>query len=451
MTTDAEFQTRLAAVLARVSPGHIIGLDRLSGGANMESWSIDWGLPGATTGYILRRAPSAEWMAGRPFGLDSEAALVRAARAGGVLAPEVVAELVPEDGIGEGYIMIRVEAEVSPPAILAEAAPTLIDDIARELARIHALPLTAIPPAIPHMDTGDALAALKQRFLAHGGDRPILAAAIHWLEQNLPDPAPPALIHGDLRLGNIMATPTGLAAVLDWELAHIGDAHEDLAYGCMTVWRFGAIDRPAFGLADLDHYFAAYEAAGGRQVDRERFRFWLIYRTLWWGLGCLQMGALWRSGVDASLERAVIARRTSEQELDLLMLLEAELPEEIRRPGHEPGPLSSTPSPTGETSASEILGAIADWLATDVKAHAQGRDKFMAAVAINALGIVRRELDHPVAFTDEALSDDLLAGRKTLATPGLLPHLRRMALNKLANDVPKYAALAKARELWGES
>lgn len=450
METDAEFQSRLAAVLARVSPGHIIGLNRLSGGANMESWSIDWGLPGATKGYILRRAPSAEWMAGRPFGLDSEAALVRAARSGGVLAPEVVAELVPEDGIGEGYIMVRVEAEVSPPAILAQAAPTLIDDIARELARIHALPLEGIPTSIPSMDTGEALAALKQRFIDYGGDRPILAAAIRWCEDHLPDPAAPALVHGDLRLGNIMATPTGLAAVLDWELAHIGDAHEDLAYGCMTVWRFGQIDEPAFGLASLDRYFAAYEAAGGGPVDRPRFRFWLVYRTLWWALGCLQMGAFWRSGVDASLERAVIARRTSEEELDLLLLLEDELPETLRRPGLDPGPPALPSAPTGETTASEILDAVADWLATDVKARTEGRDKFMAAVAINALGIVRRELDHPATFTDKALADDLLAGRTTLATPGLLPRLRRMALAKLANDVPKYAALAKARELWSE-
>lgn len=449
MTTDAKFQTRLAAVLSRLSSGHIIGLNRLSGGANMESWSIDWGVPGAIQGYILRRAPSAEWMAGRPFGLDSEAALVRAARAGGVLAPEVAAVLTSTDDLGEGYIMVRVEAEVSPPVILTEAAPHLIDDIARELARIHALPLAAIPAAVPRMDTAESLTALKQRFCDYGGDRPIIAAAIRWLEEHLPDPASPALVHGDLRLGNIMATRDGLAAVLDWELAHIGDAHEDLAYGCMTVWRFGQIDKPAFGLADLDRYFAAYEAAGGQPVDRARFRFWLIYRTLWWALGCLQMGAFWRSGVDASLERTVIARRTSEQELDLLMLLEEELSDEARFPGLEPEPLSSAPAPTGETTASEILGAIADWLATDVKARAEGRDKFMAAVAINALGIVRRELDHPVAFTDKALSDDLLAGRATLATPGLLPRLRRMALDKLANDMPKYAALAKARELWG--
>ena len=446
---DAAFETRLTAVLSRLAPGRIARIERLSGGANMESWSIDWAVDaGATRGFILRRAPSDEWMAGRPFGLDTEAALIRAARAGGVLAPEVVAELTPQDGLGEGYVMTRVEAAVAPATILAEAAPHLIDDIARELARIHALPLATVPAAIPRMDTAEALAGLRQRFLDHGGDRPILAAAIRWCEDHLPAPAPPVVVHGDLRLGNIMATPAGLAAVLDWELAHIGDAHEDLAYGCMTVWRFGAVDRPAFGLADLPSYFAAYETAGGAPVDPQRFRFWLIYRSLWWALGCLQMGAIWREGVDANLERAVIARRTSEQELDLLLLLEEDLPTQTCRPGLDPGPLSPRATPTGEPTASELLTAVADWIATDVKPRAQGRDRFLAAVAINALGIVRRELDHPVAHTDAALSARLLSGETSPADPATLARLRRIALAKLEQDVPKYPALPLARARW---
>jgi hypothetical protein len=75
----------------------------------------------------------------------------------------------------------------------------------------------------------------------------------------------------------------------------------------------------------------------------------------------------------------------------------------------------------------------------------------MVVVAMNALGMVRRELDRPVTVTDKALADQLLAGEATLATSGLLPRLRRAALDKLTNDVPKYAALTKARALWGDA
>jgi hypothetical protein len=162
------------------------------------------------------------------------------------------------------------------------------------------------------------------------------------------------------------------------------------------------------------------------------------------------MAAIWRDGIDAGLERTVIARRTSEQELDLLMLLEPTAPEAERaRP--LPPPSAMPAAATGETSAGEIIGAVSDWIASDIRAQAQGRDKFMAAVAMNALGIVRRELERPAPFADAALAHDLLAGRQSLATPGLLARLRRSCLDKLANDSPKYPALPLARAAWGDA
>lgn len=435
---------RLAKALARMAGGvelPLSNLVRMSGGANMESSSFDWG--GA--GFVLRRAPSPEMMEGRPFGHDVEAMIVRAARAGGVRAPEIVGELVSEDGIGTGYVMKRVEAEVNPAKILAAPPAQLIADIARELAKIHAIPCEAVP-GVPAMDTAVALAALTIRFADYGGDRPIIALALKWCADHLPDPAPPVLVHGDFRMGNVMVSETGLAAVLDWELAHIGDAHEDLAYGCMTVWRFGHIDKPAFGCSDLETYFAAYEGESGTKVDRARFRFWLVYRTLWWALGCMQMGDIWRTGVDRTLERAVIGRRTSENEIDLLMLLEDDVPEGERMPVVLDAPVP--PRRMGEPSSVELLEALREWVDTDVKPRAEGREKFMAAVAMNALGMLARDAVNPVPVHDRRLSDDLLTGRATLTTPGLLAKLRRAALSKLANDVPKYASLGKAREVW---
>lgn len=441
MSLDPEL---LAKALARMAGGAALplsGLARLSGGANMESWSFDWG--GA--GYVLRRAPSAEMMTGRPFDHGVEAALVRAARAAGVKAPEIVGELHADDDLGTGYVMRRVEAEVSPAAILADPPASLIDDIARELAAIHAMPADAVT-GIPTMDTAAALEELARRFEGYGGDRPILALAIKWCRDHLPEPTAPRLVHGDFRMGNLMADANGLAAVLDWEIAHWGDSHEDLAYGCMTVWRFGHVDKPAFGCADLDRYFTAYEAAGGAPVDAKRFRFWLVYRTLWWALGCMQMGDIWRTGFDRSLERAVIGRRTSENELDLLLLLEEDAPETQRLP------IRLDPAPDarrqGEPSSAELLEAIREWIDAEVKPQAQGRDRFMAAVAMNALGMLIREAENPVAPHDRALADDLIAGRQTLATPGLLARLRKGALAKLENDVPKYAALKVARGKW---
>jgi len=77
-----------------------------------------------------------------------------------------------------------------------------------------------------------------------------------------------------------------------------------------------------------------------------------------------------------------------------------------------------------------------------------GRGKFDLAVARNALGIVAREIEQRPVATDAALSADLLAGKADLSTPGLLARLRRMALDKLSADMPKYPALASARAQW---
>lgn len=409
----------------------------------MESWSFDW----SGEGYVLRRAPSAEYMADRPFGHGDEAALVRAAFGAGVKAPEVVGVLAAEDGLGTGYVMRRVAGEASPARILADPPASLLADLGRELARIHAVPLAQVPGAIPVMDTADALAGLRSRFLAYGGDRPAIALAIRWCEDHLPAPASPVLVHGDYRMGNVMVDGDGLAAVLDWELAHRGDAHEDLAFGCMSVWRFGQLERPAFGLGSLADYFAAYEAAGGVTVDPGRFRFWLVYRTLWWALGCLQMGQAWRSGADRTVERVVVGRRTAEQELDLVRLLEEEAPEAERE---RPLPSSPEPAaaPTGEPSNAEIVQAVRDWIETSIKPASQGHAKFEAVVAMNALGIVLRDLGAGTRAEDAALAAALLSGERTLAEPGLLARLRRGVLDKCAVDSPKYAPLGAARADW---
>ncbi|MDX8357209.1 phosphotransferase [Sphingopyxis terrae] len=440
----SDLSTLLPPFMTRVAgAGDLSNLTRLSGGANMESWAFDWG-GGA---YVLRRAPSAEYMEGRPYGHPVEAALVRAAHAGGVKAPEVIGVLSDADGMGTGYVMRRVIAEVSPAKILAAAPRSLVADLGRELALIHALPRAAIPAEIPVMDTAAALAELKARFLSYGGDRPAIALAVKWCEDHLPEPADPVLVHGDYRMGNVMVDADGLAAVLDWELAHLGDAHEDLAFGCMTVWRFGMLDKPAFGVGSLDDYFAAYEAAGGRPVDRDRFKYWLVYRTLWWALGCLQMGQAWRSGADTTVERVVVGRRTAEQELDIIRLLEDGAPAAERAAPLPPSPAAAA-APVGEPTTQEMVQAVRDWLGEAIKPQAEGHGKFQVAVAMNALGIVMRDLGAGVRAEDKALAGDILAGRATLADPGLLARLRRAALDKCAVDSPKYAALAAARAAW---
>jgi hypothetical protein len=287
---------------------------------------------------------------------------------------------------------------------------------------------------------------LKQQFMDAGGDRPIIALGLRWLEDNCPLQAEPVLNHGDYRMGNLLVEGSRLTGVLDWEIAHFGDRHEDLAFGCLAVWRFARYDRPALGLGSLADYLAAYEAEAGVTVDPARFRFWTIYRTVWWALGCLKMAAQWRSGADRMLERVVISRRTSEQELDLLLLLEEDAPEQEKR-----CPVSNfqmTGGDRGEANRGEIATAVSEWLAT-VKDRMEGHDRFQLAVARNALGIIAREERsiRTLAF-QEAMTGDILTGKATIKDNDVLASLRAYALVMIEADSPRYPALTEAKAKW---
>jgi len=439
-----ELSAGLARVCARVGLGALsLQPQRLTGGAVMESWRFACG----DEAFVLRRAPSLAFMQGRPYGHGVEAALIEAARAKGVTAPEVVAVLEEADRLGSGFVMRALPGTADPKVILACDDPGgLLREAARDLARIHSLRQADVPEGVPVMDYRAAIADLKQQFLDAGGDRPIIALGLRWLEDNCPPQAKPVLNHGDYRMGNLLVEGSRLTGVLDWEIAHFGDRHEDLAFGCLAVWRFARYDRPALGLGSLADYVAAYQAEAGVTVDPARFRFWTIYRTVWWALGCLKMAAQWRSGADRMLERVVISRRTSEQELDLLLLLEEDAPEQEKR-----CPVSNfqmTGGDRGEANRGEIATAVSEWLAT-VKDRMEGHDRFQLAVARNALGIIAREERsiRTLAF-QKAMTGDILTGKATIKDNAVLASLRAYALVMIEADSPRYPALTEAKAKW---
>ena len=332
---------------ARLGGGEVHDLRRLSGGANMETWAFDW-VPGSAAGeglqggqgsaaarpLILRRLPAGVAGGGAdallPPDLGVEAALLRLAATGGVPGPAVRAELAEADGLGAGYLMDRLPGEALPQKLFRDEryAPAL-DGLAaacgRALAAIHALPTDDLPPALPR-DRHDVRLARLQRLLnGFGGVSPVLQLALGWLKANAPAPAPLRLVHGDFRCGNLLVTPDGLEAVLDWERAHLGYPAEDLGYLCANVWRFGRSDRPVGGFGAYEDLLDAYRAAAGWAPTPAELHYWEIFAALDWGLVCLTMLDLHRSGRDPSLERAAVGRRLSEAEIDLLLLLEDDL------------------------------------------------------------------------------------------------------------------------------
>lgn len=259
--------------------------------------------------------------------LATEAALIGLAAQAGVPVPTVRYVLAPEDGLGSGYLMQRLEGETIPRRILrddafADVRPRLARQCGEILARIHSIPRASLP-ALPV-----ALASVQwreYRDLYDGFDwpHPVFELAFRWIEDRLPaaENARDTLVHGDFRHGNLMIGPDGVRGVLDWELAHRGDPLEDLGWVCVNSWRFGNIDLPVGGFGLREDLFAGYEAAGGKRVDPERVRFWEVVGSLKWGIMCMVMLSVFERGIDRSVERAAIGRRSSEAEIDLLALL----------------------------------------------------------------------------------------------------------------------------------
>ena len=171
------------------------------------------------------------------------------------------------------------------------------------------------------MTAAKEIGELERDYLSFDWPRPVFTLALRWLRDRDPGPSKEVtLVHGDFRHGNLIIGPDGVRAVLDWELAHTGDPMEDLGWICVNSWRFGEIDKPVGGFGSREELFAGYEAAG-RHVDPDRVMFWEVMGTLRWGVMCCGMMQRFRIGPDHSMERAMIGRRASETEIDLLRLL----------------------------------------------------------------------------------------------------------------------------------
>lgn len=304
-------------------------LQRLTGGAAAQTWAFTAAADAASYDLILRLGQEHQQF-GAALSKRQEAEVIRTAREHGVLVPEVLATLPHDCEQGEGFVMRRIDGETLPQRLLrderyAAAREILTEQCADNLSAIHAIPCTMLTE-LPKLDAATQINLYRQAYLTYPLRSPVFEYAFRWLQRNCPQEQGEALVHGDFRNGNLLVNERGITAVLDWELAHIGDPMEDLGWLCVNSWRFGCRDKPVGGFGERADLYRAYERASGQYVSAERVHYWEVFGTLKWGVICLYQAHVHLSGSEPSLERAAIGRRVSECEIDLLALLRGQQP-----------------------------------------------------------------------------------------------------------------------------
>jgi aminoglycoside phosphotransferase (APT) family kinase protein len=231
--------------------------------------------------------------------------------------------------------MERLPGEAIPRRLLrderyARARGVMIAQLGAILARIH-----TIDPEAPELarrlsgptaseSSGEAeVDRLMEAVRALSVEpHPVLDLTERWLRERLPRQRSGGLVHGDFRIGNVLFDEAGVVAILDWELAHLGDPVEDLAWLCVRAWRFGNDAQSAGGIGTREELVRAYESAGGGAVDPAVLRFWEVCGNLKLALVFITQARVHLDGGHRSIELASLGRRTAEAEEEMLRLME---------------------------------------------------------------------------------------------------------------------------------
>ena len=312
----------------------IVEIGRLHGGAVHENWQLTVEITGGSyegeQNLVLRvDANSSIPMA---WNRAQEFHILSAVFAAGVKAPEPLWLCEDPGVVGRPFYVMRLASGSADPRRLVKKTPEAIRrktlaDLGGELAKIHAIEPTQ--PSLGFLSAPTQPACLERvaydRAYLDQLDRsyPALEWGLRWLERNaLADPAV-VFCHGDFRTGNYLASENGLIAVLDWELAHLGNPLEDIGYFCAKCWRFGVVEREAGGIGDVETLLQAYEQGSGRTINRRDVAYWQLLATVKWAIIALQQGERHITGKDESLELALTSHIVPELELQVLQQTES--------------------------------------------------------------------------------------------------------------------------------
>ncbi|HET7566745.1 MAG TPA: phosphotransferase family protein [Gaiellaceae bacterium] len=288
----------------------------LAGGASKEAWAVD-----ADGERLLVRRAAVGVIHRHTLSLRDEFAVIEAAHEAGVKVPRPYGYV--EDLAGrEAFVMERLEGEtigrriVQKPELDAARA-ALPEQMAEELAKIHAIP----PERVPFLVEA-RFERIVDELDEFGEPHPAIELGLWWLRENRPPARPPVVAHGDYRIGNLVVGPAGLVGVLDWEFAHLDDPVRDLAFGLVRAWRFGMDEKRLGGVGEVERYLERYNELTGFDVRPKELDYWELAGNVGWAIGCLTQAQRHLSGQDRSVELAILGRLGAEVEYEICHLVE---------------------------------------------------------------------------------------------------------------------------------
>jgi aminoglycoside phosphotransferase (APT) family kinase protein len=285
----------LSNYFAAIKPGaSVSGVRRVGGGASKEQFFFTLSADGHEEQFLLRMDPR---LAITETDREREFTLIKA-MAGLVPVPEAV--WVDNDAhyFPQPAAIMRVVKGVTKPRdagikvsglgtwLGPDLRAKLRDQFLDHLVTIHKYDWRNNPLRGFEIPDADAKQAARWSFnywrdlwrVDQGEARPVMALAEQWLIDNLPDTVELVLAHCDYRTGNYLFNEDSgeITAILDWEMAHIGDFHEDLGWVLMQV--FGTIDpNGTFRASDLferEEFIVEYERRSGRRVNRKTLHYY---------------------------------------------------------------------------------------------------------------------------------------------------------------------------------
>jgi aminoglycoside phosphotransferase (APT) family kinase protein len=257
--------------IAQAVGGEIRRLERMPGGNRRQAWIVDIDKNGIPNRLFLRLDAS-EPILGDPYTLKREAAIYQGLAGADVRIPQLVAV---HPGSKAMLVQFMPGSNVFHNIADAVEKAAVARDFMEELARLHRLNPSSFQLGLgtlrcikEHVE--DELAVWDTMYRSSGRADPLLECALKWLKENVPDvPRPGVIVHGDAGPGNFLHQGGKIAALLDWELTHLGDPMEDLAWLSMR-----SVLEP---FPDFDTRLREYEAAAGAAVDRERILYHRVF------------------------------------------------------------------------------------------------------------------------------------------------------------------------------